>query len=65
MHISTPNGLKKLYHKSTLPNSEGYRFLAYDKDYQKHHCEIVKKADGMHHVEGLAWSEIIGWSDEV
>ena len=60
MHISIPTGLKKLYHKSMLPNSEGFRFLAYDKDYQKYRCEIVKDADGSHHVEGLAWSDISG-----
>jgi len=54
---------RKLYSKSFLPNSAGFRFLAFTRDHNKYRCEIVRGADGLHRVEGCAFSEIVGWTN--
>ena len=54
---------RQLFHRYALPNSEGFRFLAYDMDHNKYRCEVVK-VDGCHRVEGCEFSKIIGWTNE-
>lgn len=56
---------KLLFPRSSLPNSDGFRFLGYNTDGQKFRCEVVKDANGLHRVEGMKFSEMIGWTDNL
>lgn len=53
---------KRLFPRSSLPNSSGFRFLAYDIKGDKFLCEVVKTEDGFHTVDGMKFSDMIGWS---
>jgi len=55
----------KLLPPSTLPNSEGFRFLGFNAEGQKFRCEVVRDADGIHTVDGMNYSEMVGWTNEV
>ncbi len=64
----TPNILqdgRKLFHKSQIPNSEGFRFLAFDMQHNKYRCEVLKRDDGTHYVDGAEFGKIVGWTNEV
>ena len=54
----------KVYHRSDLPNSDSYRFIGLDIDGNRYRCEVVKGADGVHRVEGMKFSDMIGWVEE-
>jgi len=56
---------KQLFPKSQIPNSDGFRLLAYYADGSKHRCEVVKGADGRHTVDGAEFSKVVGWTNEV
>lgn len=54
---------KRLFPRSSLPNSAGYRFIGYTTDGQKFRCEVLRDEKGCHYVDGMKFSDMIGWSD--
>lgn len=65
MHILTKTGLKKLFSKSTIPNSDGFHFLGFNGDGEKFYCEVVLGSDGVHRVVGMKLVDMVGWTNEV
>ena len=53
----------KLFSRSQLPNSHGFRAIAVTKDGVRHRIEVIKGDDGRHRVDGCVFSEIIGWTN--
>ena len=56
---------KRLFPRSSLPNSEGYKFLGYTTDGQKFRCEVVRDDFGEYWIEGMDIYDMIGWSDSI
>lgn len=54
----------RLFPKRDLPNSHGFKFLGYTFEGQKFRCEVVKGSDGCHRIEGMAFSDLFGWTNE-
>lgn len=56
---------KRLFPRSSLPNSEGYKFLGFTTDGQKFRCEVVRDSAGYYSIDGMAILDMIGWTDNL
>jgi hypothetical protein len=56
---------KQLFPKSQIPNSSGFRLICITEDGVRHRCEVVKGVDGLHRLDGVDFSKVIGWTNEV
>lgn len=54
--------LIELNKPSDLPNSEGFHFSGCDRKNKTYRCEVIKDpVTGLHSVEGMEFSEMVGW----
>ena len=54
----------KLFSRSQLPNSDGYRFIGVDFEGNRYRCEVIKNADGVHTVDGMDFKLMVGWMEK-